>query len=333
MVKIKAVPSFYSDEQLSAYLKCIGLESLSRDRETTLGTMTQIMQHHLCTFAWENTRMHYTESGSMDVDPPSLYSRFVHERQGGSFCFGQNTMLMGMLRAMGFRVYATAGRVNQNQSITELNFVEPTHMVLFVQIPPKDPPSIPLETYVVDVGFGIGPARPILLKEYEIVQGAAPPEKHRLIKAPIPNSSLDEDDDESKQIAENWRVQVNLDEQGKPLPEGTWRSIYAFGMKEFFLRDFEALAFLVAHRPGGLFWEGVNVTRWEAFGNEGALARVVMSKKGKVMWYGDEKRTLMEFRSEADRMRALRENFGIHVDEGSEKYLRPGVQLDFSQES
>lgn len=97
---IKQVPSFYSDEQLGAYLQVIGLEGLPR--EPTMENLNRIMRNHLIRFAWENTPMHYTESGEMDVTPEGLYERFVN-RKGGSYCIGQNTLMLGMLRAMGYR--------------------------------------------------------------------------------------------------------------------------------------------------------------------------------------------------------------------------------------
>lgn len=61
-------------------------------------------------------------------------------------------------------------------------------MMLFVQpIPDSN------ETYVVDVGFGgSNLARPILLSDENEwgIPGAAPPERHRLIRGAHPSSSL-----------------------------------------------------------------------------------------------------------------------------------------------
>jgi arylamine N-acetyltransferase len=38
----------------------------------------------------------------MDNHPQALFQRFIVERKG-SFCFGQNTVLLEILRGLGFR--------------------------------------------------------------------------------------------------------------------------------------------------------------------------------------------------------------------------------------
>ena len=38
----------------------------------------------------------------MDVSPEGAFRRLVKERQG-SYCFGQNTVFLGMLRGLGYR--------------------------------------------------------------------------------------------------------------------------------------------------------------------------------------------------------------------------------------
>lgn len=45
----------------------------------------------------------------MDVTHEGLFQRFVVEGKGGSYCFGQNTLFLEMLRALGYR-YATIRR-------------------------------------------------------------------------------------------------------------------------------------------------------------------------------------------------------------------------------
>lgn len=203
-----------------------------------------------------------------------------------------------------------------------LEFSQPRHIVIFVQIPQADG-TPPQETYVVDVGVNLmGPARPMLLREDEVIMGAAPPEKHRLIKAPMPHSSLDETDPESRAVADSWMFQVNLDGRGKPLPEGTWRIMFAFGMQEYSVRDFEAFSFVVMYKPKGILNDRIMASRWEPYG-DGLFARMVLSKRHKVIWYGgQEVRTLKELYNEQDRIDALREYFGIIIEEGGEIYLR-----------
>lgn len=101
MVLIKAIPSRYTEQQLTAYLEHIGIGSLSR--EPTLETLNRIVRAQLVHFAWENTQMHYTETGEVDISASGLFERLVVQKRGGSYCHGLNTFLLEMLRAMGFR--------------------------------------------------------------------------------------------------------------------------------------------------------------------------------------------------------------------------------------
>lgn len=230
------------------------------------------------------------------------------------------------------RAYGTAGRVNDTMDVEIIDFGSLSHMVLFVQIP--DPPNSPStaipQTYLVDLGFGLGgPVKPLLLKEDETISGSVPIEKHRLTKAPFPHSSLDSSDEQTKSIAEDWVVQSNLDAHGNVLSEGRWRTLYQFGTMEFFLRDFEALSFVVAHRPRGLFWDRILAVASVPEGDGGSMARLVLSEDGRVMQYGtDGPKVLRELKSERDRIDALKECFGIHIDEGGEEFVRPVLKLN-----
>lgn len=127
----------------------------------------------------------------MDVSPEAVYDRFIHDAKG-SYCFGQNTLLLGVLRCLGFRAYSGAARVNlQHNDPTKVPYYRSlTHMLLFVQ-----PDQDSNKTWMVDVGFGaLGLVRPIPLLDHKEsgveVQGAFHGEVHRLMRGPHPNCSL-----------------------------------------------------------------------------------------------------------------------------------------------
>jgi arylamine N-acetyltransferase len=129
----------------------------------------------------------------MDVSPKAVYDRFINHAKG-SYCFGQNTLLLGVLRALGFRAYSGAARVNlwHNDPEKEPYYRSLTHMLLFVQPNPGNE-----ETWVVDVGFGaLNLVRPVpLLDSAESgergeVQGAFTGEVHRLTRGTHPNCSV-----------------------------------------------------------------------------------------------------------------------------------------------
>jgi arylamine N-acetyltransferase len=132
-----------------------------------------------------------SQDHTMDVSPQSIYTRFIHTSKG-SYCFGQNTLLLGVLRVLGFRAYSGAARVNlwHNDAGKEPFYRSLTHMLLFVQPNPGNE-----ETWVVDVGFGaLNLVRPVPLLDGEEergeVQGAFRGEAHRLTRGAHPNCSL-----------------------------------------------------------------------------------------------------------------------------------------------
>jgi len=107
----------------------------------------------------------------MDITYESLYHHMVELSEGrGSYCFGLNGLFFRMLKGLGFRVYAGLGRINEQAPDVLPIFHAFVHMILFVQ--PREGSNI---TYLVDIA--VGPVRPILLEEGEVVMGASPSER------------------------------------------------------------------------------------------------------------------------------------------------------------
>ena len=89
-----------------------------------------------------------------------------------------------------YSVYGAAGRVlHAPAELQPTQYYTPQHhMVLLVQPHPQSN-----TTYVVDTSFGGGgPLRPILLSDRpeDIVFGALPGERHRVLRGAYPESSL-----------------------------------------------------------------------------------------------------------------------------------------------
>ncbi len=101
MVFINLVPSYYTQAQLGQYLDVVGIPQ--ENQKPTLDTLHAIVKGHLTKFPFENTEMHYTESGQITILPEEVFKRLVEERKGGGYCFVQHTLMLGMLRAMGYR--------------------------------------------------------------------------------------------------------------------------------------------------------------------------------------------------------------------------------------
>ena len=154
-------------------------------------------------------------------------------------------------------------------SLTPLRFTATSHMVLILQLDASP------ETYLADVGFGgSGLVRPIPLIEGVEVQGAAPPEVHRLVRGKHPMSSLDAEDPIWDPVAE-WWLEVNHQPAWQP---ADWRVLYQFTSMECFEEDREQQNFAVSQRhiPGVPFYSDLMcVKHFEVPGSTEILGRMV----------------------------------------------------------
>ncbi|TFY82414.1 hypothetical protein EWM64_g1604 [Hericium alpestre] len=283
--RIQHIPSPYTPSQVRSYLSRIGWPSIpdaTGDRkkedknvvefDANLANLQLLVYLHVITFPMDNSDLHYTKEHFMAVRPEPLYRRMVLERKG-SYCFGQNGLLLGMLRGLGYRVYPVAGRVIEGP---KQEYTAQLHLVLLVQ-----PHRIPHEliTYAVDVGFGgTGPVRPILLADGGTeecqhlaagasdewrggwVWGSSPPERHRIVRGSYPASSLETSSSDHTAPRRDWHMQFAHTPLGKQ-PE--WRTLYTFSEAEFFQQDIDAGSHVVSTCPGLFLDKLVNMRRFK----------------------------------------------------------------------
>ncbi|THH18820.1 hypothetical protein EW146_g2217, partial [Bondarzewia mesenterica] len=123
-----------------------------------------------------------------------------------------------------------------------------SHLVLFVQPYPHSN-----ETYIVDLGFGgSGPLRPILFSDGEehpedVVWGSLPPERHRIVRAAYPSSSIETSEGSGIAPLRDWHMQVTHTPLSAVRAE--WTTLYTFSEAEFFQTDINAASFEVSARP------------------------------------------------------------------------------------
>lgn len=141
----------------------------------TLATLALVQIHCLTTFAFESLALHYEppKAGhdAMSLDPEYVFRRYVTAGEGGGYCFQSNYLMLQMLRALRFRVFPALGRVF-NPTLKESRpyrecFTGLTHMTLLVHLPCHLTSSGKkrMSYYLVDIGFGRGAHRPMLLAE------------------------------------------------------------------------------------------------------------------------------------------------------------------------
>jgi hypothetical protein len=112
-LKLRQVPSVYSEEEVRRYLAHIGFPGLSGDGSAaasgaaalpppTLRTLALLQLHHLTTMPFENTSLHYEHEHQVRIEPHHCLERFV-ARNAGGYCMQQNLVLLNVLRFLGFR--------------------------------------------------------------------------------------------------------------------------------------------------------------------------------------------------------------------------------------
>ncbi|KAJ7635152.1 hypothetical protein FB45DRAFT_1002544 [Roridomyces roridus] len=312
---IKRTQSVYSPAQVGRWLSKIQYPGSVSGFEPNLDNLTHLLQLSAATFPFENTPMHYTPGHSMDISAEGLYERMVGSGGGeGSYCFGLNGLFLQMIRALGFRAYATAGRINRETSWhLDPAFLSVGHMIIFVQ-----PTEGSNETFVLDVGYG--PVRPILLEEGAKIMGATPSETYTLLRTARAESSLKPSPDSESGIPAKveWRLiccHSHKDASQPPIS----RVMYSFIEDEFFQADFDSFNYSVLGRRQGTFWENVICTKYfwlteeEMAGAEQYMGKLVMAGDSVRRNIGTTSTVLRTMKTERDRADALAEFFDIRI--------------------
>ncbi|KAJ3919987.1 hypothetical protein F5877DRAFT_39028 [Lentinula edodes] len=330
---IKQTPSLYNKTQAANWLSRIKYpgswsEDNVGDFEADLDNLCLLQRLQIVAFAFENTAMHYTSHHSMDISVPALYRRFVVEGKG-SYCFGQNTLFLQMIRALGYRAYSGSGRINTAPADSPPNFLSFVHEVLFVQ--PLKGSNI---TYVVDAsGGGSCITRPILLKNGAKVMGASPSECHALVKTGrIPNSK--------EPAGVEWRLIVTHASDSGPT---STRIMYSFIEDEFFDMDYECSNIGIYTgawaEKESLFMHNIvcarcfwlrGTPRWDHSLRSRYLGRLGLYANELKRHVGTRTETLKVFHTEMERIAILREFFGIDIAQADLKHIRgrpPALEL------
>jgi len=167
--------------------------------------------------------------------------------------------------------------------------------------------------YLVDVGFGgSGLVRPVLLEDGQVVPGSASPEEHRIIHFTHPQAGL---------VQSEWGLQQRC---GTHQPD--WTLLYVFRVVETFPEDWVAYSQWLSAHPVPLFRENVIAVKFflvdpdndcpEApIGRLAMAGRLGMAPNRVQRRVGDTSVTIKEFTTERERVKILKEDFGIFVDE------------------
>ncbi|KAF8879268.1 hypothetical protein BD779DRAFT_1447074 [Infundibulicybe gibba] len=338
---IKRVPSAYTPAQIAEYLQYVGLTQYTESNIASGGfspsfdNLGLLVRLHLLTFLFEHTAMHYTPDHTMDVTAAGVFRQFVHERKG-SYCFGNNSLFLQILRGLGYRAYAGSARVNMAPGFSSPpDYTYFSHMFIFVQ------PFENNQTYIVDVGFGApGPTRPILLSDAEdnVVFGTTPTERHRLRLGPHPLSSLGV----YLPCVPADMMESSVQRTRKdPATPNTWKILFTFPENEFYDVDIQNASYITAMKFGAIprFQSGIVCTKHllirdmaqapeehvythPNIHDDGTfMYRLVMVDNRVTEQVGTRSTTIRTLESERDRIVAMRELFKIPIEDSAIVYM------------
>jgi N-hydroxyarylamine O-acetyltransferase len=138
------LPAHMTESLVSAYLSRIGVTA---PLDPDLSLLRRIHTAHVGCIPFENLDILLGRPIRLDLD--SLRAKLVEQRRGG-YCFEQNTLLLAVLRGLGFEAIPFEARVRTGESTVRPR----THMLLAVQTGDRE--------WLVDVGFGSdGPLEPV----------------------------------------------------------------------------------------------------------------------------------------------------------------------------
>jgi N-hydroxyarylamine O-acetyltransferase len=158
------------------------------------------------------------------IDMGSIQKKLVTDERGG-WCFEQNSLLLEILKSLGFRVKGLAARVRWN--IPEEVVTPRGHMLLLIDM--ED------EKYIADVGFGSLTLTSPLRLVYDLEQ-ATPHETFRF-----------------KQIEEGYLLQAKI--------KNEWRSVYSFSVIEYLPADYNVSNWYLCNHPQSHFLKELIVTK------------------------------------------------------------------------
>nr|XP_001401938.2 arylamine N-acetyltransferase 1 [Aspergillus niger CBS 513.88] len=299
----------YTPDQLTLYLERIHygsntsrLEQLQQAvKNDPLGTLFEIQRRHLTFIPWGNSALHYSNHRTIDIRPACVFEKLVTRKLDG-YCMENNTLLHGILKSLGYAVYATGGRVCLAATgRAEEGLEKLSHMVLIVLIDGQK--------YAVDVGFGgNGPTRPLPLKEDSVSVCMAPTEM-RLVHEALPEYV-----DQTQKV---WIYQIRY------TPDSRWIPMYSFLGTEFLPQDFEIMNYATSQRPTSWFTQSLVCARMfmDEAESEVQGMYILAGREVKKRQFGQSE-VLETLESDADRVKALAKWFDMHLRDYEAEAIR-----------
>jgi N-hydroxyarylamine O-acetyltransferase len=208
-----------SDQMIDAYLARIGFTGRP---EATLPTLQALHRLHPAAIAFENIDV--LMKRPISLAPEAIAEKLVTGGRGG-YCYEQNTLLLAVLTALGFRAIAVGARIlwNAPTGTTPAR----VHMLLLVDLPEG--------RHLADVGFG----RLTLGEPLRLQPGAeqsTPQGTYRVIRS-----------------GDEFQLQAALG--------ADWTAIYQFSLEKKLAADWEVIHWHTSTHPASIFTRSLMVSR------------------------------------------------------------------------
>jgi N-hydroxyarylamine O-acetyltransferase len=238
-------------------------------------TLRQLVRLHAQAIPFEN--LDAFTGRAVSLEPAAVADKLLRRGRGG-WCFEQNLLLGDALRALGYPVVDMAARVVWNRPADAA--VARTHRLLQVRTEGRD--------WLADAGFG-GQTLTGLLDLHSTEPQATPHEPFRL-----------------RRLGEERVLESQI--------RGEWLPLFRFDLQPQLPVDFEAANYQLAHDPASHFTQGLTVSFATAAGRHVLRGHPLHGVELVFHATGGESRRV-ELRTATEIMQALREVFGLPVDD------------------
>ena len=208
-----------SDRMIDAYFARIGFTG---PREPSLATLKALHRLHPSAIAFENIDVLMRQP--ISLAPQAIAEKLVTGGRGG-YCYEQNTLLLAVLRTLGFQATSVGARIlwNAPAGTTPAR----VHMLLLVDLPEG--------RYLSDVGFGrLTLGEPLRLAP-DVAQ-PSPQGTYRLVRC-----------------GDEFQLQAALNSE--------WIAIYQLSLQEQLPADWDVVHWHTSTHPSSIFTRSLMVSR------------------------------------------------------------------------
>ena len=297
-----------SQVQLDQYFDRIALPPSKRiydvsslSDEEKLAFLKILLKHQQVRVPFENLTQHYSWHRVIDPRPRHVFRKVIDQPGRGGYCMENNTLFHTVILSLGFNCYVAGGRV----AIGPGQWTGWSHLVNLI--------TIGGIKYLCDVGFGSNePIHPMPL-HHDTVRPQISPAESRLVFETIPEYLSD---------TKLWIVQFRFD------AELAWTNMYAFTETELLPTDIPDMNYSPWISRTSPFIQNIMCVRFttdkEVDGDALAATETVgvdqidgtlVIDNNRLKWRRHGKNVLdVEFKSENDRVEALKKYWGIDLD-------------------